>query len=286
MNLTEKAMLVRQAIKTWSGRMYDRAASEDIAQRNNALVDAGRYNKVLVDPAALAPITKIVSEARKHHYTNTLPWEDWGARLLPASRYFDYVQEQNRLQGLFEQEVRRFAADFPQHMAAAQSKLGGLFDPDDYPNAADIEGRFAFGFTFLPLPNEADFRVNLGTEEEKRVRSEIESSVQQMVNRATRNIWDRAYEAVSNMYERLADSDGRFKNSLVGNIRELVALMPSLNITDDPELERIRREMEARLCKYEPQSLREDPTIRADVARDAADILADMGAFMGQTNAA
>ena len=45
MNLTQDAMLVSLRISAWSGRLYDRQASNHVAAHHDATASAGRYNR-------------------------------------------------------------------------------------------------------------------------------------------------------------------------------------------------------------------------------------------------
>lgn len=281
MKLTEKAMLVRQSIQSWTGRKFDAVATNKIHQAEGAQADAGRYTKALVSRHALRDLSRIVSAARAHHYQNTLPWEDWGARLLPASRYFDYINEQRQFKQQFEQAAAKFCTNYSAYVDEARVTLGGLFRESDYPSASDIKDKFSFEFVFLPLPEQADFRVHLGEAEEARVRNDIESHVQEMLKRATQDIWARAYKVVSHMQTRLADTDAGFHKTLVGNIQELADLLPSLNIMDDPELAQLAKEMKQELCQYEPQTLRDDAEARKRTAAKAQSILDSMAGYIG-----
>ena len=85
MNLTHDAMLVSLRITAWSGRLYDRQASNHVAAHHDASASAGRYNKRLLPKAAFAALTATVSEARSQHYANSLPWDDQGSRLLTVA---------------------------------------------------------------------------------------------------------------------------------------------------------------------------------------------------------
>ena len=64
MNLTHDAMLVSLRITAWSGRLYDRQASNHVAANHDASANAGRYTKRLLPKAAFAALTATVSEAR------------------------------------------------------------------------------------------------------------------------------------------------------------------------------------------------------------------------------
>ena len=102
MDLTHDAMLVSLRISAWSGRLYDRKASNHVAVHHEASASAGRYNKCLLPKAAFAALTATMSKARSSHYEQTLPWDDQGSRLLTVANYEHYMQ---LLDGLRERMV-------------------------------------------------------------------------------------------------------------------------------------------------------------------------------------
>ena len=57
-------------------------------------------------------------------------------------------------------------------------------------------------------------------------------------------------------------------------------MIPALNFTDDPALEKIRQEIEKQITRYEPDDLRKDKTVRAAVAEEAKSIMDSMAGFM------
>ena len=71
MDLNRDAMLVGLHIAAWSGRLYDRQASDHVAVAHEASTGAGRYNKRLLPKAAFAALTATMSEARTKHYSPT-----------------------------------------------------------------------------------------------------------------------------------------------------------------------------------------------------------------------
>ena len=92
MNLTHDAMLVSLRISAWSGRLYDRKASNHVAVHHEASASAGRYNKCLLPKAAFAALTATMSKGRSSHYEQTLPWDDQGSRLLTVANYEHYME--------------------------------------------------------------------------------------------------------------------------------------------------------------------------------------------------
>ena len=88
------------------------------------------------------------------------------------------------------------------------------------------------------------------------------------------------HNAVDNMVVRLKDPTGKFHDTLVGNLQELVELIPKLNFTGDRHLESIRLQCAETLAVHAPQSLRDDMALRAKVATQAQEISAWMDAYM------
>jgi hypothetical protein len=145
----------------------------------------------------------------------------------------------------------------------------------------------------MPLPDANDFRVTLGDEEKDRIKRQITESVQASLNIATRELWQRLYEAVSHLAERLSaykvTEDGvehPFRDSVVTNLVKLIDVMPKLNVTGDPELERLTAEVRTSLL-VDPKDLRKSDTVRTDTAKAAAAIAQHMAGYMGgyQTSA-
>lgn len=292
-SLTQSAMLAKMQVRQWSGRKFDKDVSEEIADIHNA-TDAGRFNKLLMPRAATAPMLAAGLALRKHHATNTLPWAIDGVGLLPAKNFFPYMAEHRRLAILFDLERDRFIGGYEAAQDAARKQLGDMYNKADYPSADDLEGRIAVDVRVWPMPDASDFRVVLGDAEEARIRTEIEKSVNDAVAVAVRSLWQRVHDAVAAMHERLTvfrrDNAGKvhspFRDSLVGNLRELVELLPRLNLTDDPALESMRRRLADRLCSAEPEDLRKDDALRERYAAECAAVLEAMAAYTGAAPAA
>ena len=79
------------------------------------------------------------------------------------------------------------------------------------------------------------------------------------------------------MSERLAsDDEGKrkvFHGTILTNAHELVNLLSRLNITNDPQLEQARRELNAALTNTDLDTLKESDYIRENVKAKVDDIL-------------
>ena len=285
--LSARAMLCSLSISVWSARKHDLEASEEIAQRHGAQADAGRYHKVLVPKAALSEIQKIVSEARQEHYFMTLPWDDNGYRVLPAAAYMEHTDKMRALSNRFTPAVETLATQLNQLLEEAKIRLGGLFRAEDYPAPEELRAKYSFETKVLPLPDANDFRVTLAEEEKERIKRQITASVEASLQVGSRELWQRLYEAVSHMAQRLqaykVTGEGvehPFRDSVVTNLVKLVDILPKLNVTGDAELERLAEEARASLL-VDPQQLRSSEVLRTETAKTASAIASKMAPYLG-----
>jgi hypothetical protein len=279
MELNEKAMLVNLTISQWTARTIDRKATWEVLEKNGASRDSGRFNKLLVELSSVKRYQRAVNEARTFHYENTLPWSDDGTRILPAANYLKYTAEMRSLKAQFQEAVDDFIQEFPALVKQAQRTLGGLFNPSDYPHPHTLRGKFALDTHFFPLPDRGDFRVQLGADEQKAIQDQITTRVNESVKAAMADTWQRLHGAVKHMTEKLRDKDAIFRDSLIGNIKELCDLLPKLNLTDDPNLTKAIEDAKGALADLDPQELREDEAKRRDAAQAADDILSKMAGY-------
>lgn len=281
LNLTDKAMMVRLSISMWTARKYDRKISEEVAQREGVSADMGRYNKVLIAEDAMEKLKKIASAARNYHYEQTLPWSDNGDRLLPSANYMNYTAAMRSFKIDYENARAEFRDVYPSLVQDAKWNLKGMFRDADYPTTGEVEHKFDMQVEVNPIPIAEDFRVTLQTEEIDKIRAEIEQRAQEKTASAMKDLWQRLYDGVAHMAERLKDKENKFKDSLVENLIELCQLLPLLNVVEDPNLEQMRKDVESKLCIFTPKTLRTEMGERKQAAEDAEDIMKAMAGYMG-----
>lgn len=275
-----KVMLAELRVSQWTGRKSDKQASSEVAK--NHQVDAkmgGVYYKSLVSGDALDSIKTLVNEARAYHWRLTLPWADSGARVLSSALYFDYMAAMQDYGERFRAAVDLLMQEYPLYRQEAQRTLGTLFKESDYPTMEDLADRFAFRVHVTPMPVGADFRCDIGVEETERIRKDIEARTSEALKSATTDAYQRVYDVVNAFVDRLAQEKTVFRDTLVENARELAAILPGLNFTNDPVLARLTTEITSKLCVYHPQTLRTDAEVRRQTYEQALDIKKDMAAW-------
>lgn len=282
-NLSSRALLCSIHIHIWTARRYDRKISADVASQHNTKEEAGRYNKRLLPFEAVSydAVKLVGGQARAYHYTHTLPWGEDGIRILPSENFFEYTQAMADFKSDFESTSKKFCKEYPEMRKAAKKALNGMYRDEDYPDDRSIQNKFGFDIAFLPFPDAADFRVQLGDDQVDMVRQKITRQVEEATQVAMRDLWQRLYDAVETMSDKLHNPDAIFRDSLIGNLRDLCQLLPRLNFTGDKELEAMRKKVEIDLSKYNADALRQDKVLRSSVAAQAAAIRQAMAAYMG-----
>lgn len=262
-------MLVNLNIKQWSARKYDRKVSNEVSQ-NHAAQDAGRFNKILIAGEALKKIAKVGNSARTFHYAQTLPWGDNGDRILPSENFMNYAAEMAKFKSEFEALVSEFVSTYPSLKEDARARLNTLFDEADYPPQEFISKKFGLSFSYMPIADVNDFRVAISQEETDRIKLEIQAALDSRVKNAQEEMLKRIRIAVGNMAEALLVPDKVFRDSLVGNIEELVEVTPLLNFTKNEQIEKAVQMMKP-LC-VDPNQLRKDSAYRKEIADKARKI--------------
>ena len=135
----------------------------------------------------------------------------------------------------------------------------------------------------MPVPNN-DFRVNIADEELERIHDEVEARVKQAGQQAMQDVWQRLYDKVKHLADKLNDPKAVFRDSTVNHLVDICEMLPRLNVMDDPNLEAMRQEVEGKLSGLSKDSVVMSPTFRQTKIDEANDIAAKMAAFMGGLN--
>lgn len=277
--LSRSGLLVTVNISTYSGRKQDKRTQAEVvtAKGSGSARAASVYKHLFSDCPELDAITKFQARARARHYELTLPWSDSGVRLLPAASLLDYKAEMNRYVDAFELLVEKFLDKYDLLVSASAFKLGTLFDRSEYPKREDVARRFSFVLDFAPLPTAGDFRVDVENEALQDLADAYERRMADRLAAAQQDAWSRTYEALSRLKDRLTlNEDGSrktFHATTVTNAQDLCEALTQLNITQDPALEKARRQLEEALMGVAPETLRKEEGERLVVLEKVSAIL-------------
>lgn len=278
-------LLYRPSLSVWTARKKDKDESSKVNSSAGAVDGAANVHKALLpENPELKAVQQWATSFRDWIYKTTLPWDDTGWRIGRAQRHMDFMAEAGDRIRVGEQMVDDFIATYEQSIEKAKFTLNGMFNPMDYPTAGEVRLKFSFTIEAMTMPNTEDFRVVDGVEQDEvdRLVQVATSATEQRIADAMREAYSRLYEVVTKMASTLQQYGNKdikkFNNSLLGNITALTAIMPALNLTDDPKLAELTRLAE-RLTTYNLGDLREVDETREAAIREASQ-LAKQFAFL------
>ena len=276
--LASSAMLVELNISNWAGRKKDNRASADVTSQNYAATGVANVNKkLLANNADLKAIQTHVTAMRNMHAAMTMPWSNSGLRLLPTAQYFKYTGAMSDMENKFWDLVNAFLGKYNDAVIDVQMLLGDLFSRDDYPTAEELQRKYRVHINYMPLPDAGDFRIDISNEALREVKEQYADFYTTQYNTAMNDVWTRLHKALTNMSERLdygSKEDKKvFRDSLVGNVNDMVELLRVCNVTSSPQMAQMADKLEEAMAGVTPDGLREDDTFRAETKRAVDDAI-------------
>jgi hypothetical protein len=285
-SIGSSAMLVELSISSWTARKLDKKVSAEVDVAKNTKVSAVNVNKnLMAGTGVLDKIIKYAAGARAWHVAQTLPWSDNGSRLLPMSNFMAYKEQLAVMEDNFNALVDKFVDSYPELISAAAFQLGDLFDRNEYPDVNSLKNRFKFNYSFFPVPNAGDFRVDINEEAKAEIIANCNKAHQDRLENAMKDAWKRLHDCLERMSDRLTvdivkDEDGNsshemrvFRDTLMENAIEMVDMLKHLNITKDPNMEQARQALKSAISNYDLDDLRSSMTARNAVKTQVDAIL-------------
>lgn len=269
--LSSSAMLLDLNISTYTGRKQDKATAAEVnaAKNTKSKTAASVYKSLFTEDADLEAITSYAGKVRSWLYSVTLPWSDAGTRLVPTKAFFDISHELAQHEQEFNRLVSVFIQNYSVKISAQAFKLGALFDPKEYPSVDDVARKFALRYNFTPVPEVGDFRVDIPAEAVALLKQDFEQTTKLRLQEAMNEPWERLYEEVTHIRNKMTDKEdgkpNKLYESMLENALSLCRTLDSLNIMGDPDLEAARRALELSLTDVDIKTLRQSPEVRASL---------------------
>jgi hypothetical protein len=281
-NIDTCALLVEFNASVWTARKLDKSATDEVVVNKRAAAkDAARVNKhLLAGRGELDVIQKHVGEVRSFVYDNTLPWSDSGIRLLPSVKFLEFNDRMAQFEQQFVDLVNEFVQVYPSLITAQAMALGDMFDRSEYPSAGEMAHKFSFRLNYMPVPKAGDFRIDVGNEAQEELQKKLAKLADERVEFAMKDARERLKAHLDRMMERLKVEEvngkvqkSRIHDSLVEGGLELCGALTALNITQDPELEKARVQLESLLRTVDVDDLRKHDSARVEVRTQVAEII-------------
>lgn len=279
--LNQKAMLVHLRMSTWTGRTKDSTVTKEVVARKHSSGDSGAWWTYLVPRHALRNIFTTQTACRNMHFKYTLPWQDGGMRILPSALFIKYTSQMRKVIATHEEAIRDFLKEYPTIVSEARNRLGELIKGRKFPTVSEIRHKFGVRQDVLPMPSVKDFRVDLSNDDVENIRKNISTSIENMTATAMTSLWTQLTELVDKIQDTMKQPKKIFRDSLIDNLKNFIELVPKMNLTNNKELEVIRKEVTSKLANLKPMDLRESKADRKAAAKSAKEILNKIKGYTG-----
>ena len=270
---------------TWFGvRKSLTAAQKAIAAESfgaeGEFLSAG---KKLIDTKhpAFRAVTAIRGRVQAVWKGMTLPYPEPGVRLLRRDQIDRFAAQMTDLRAELNDEVARLDAHFAELMAAAQRRLGRLYNPRDYPES--LVGLFGMEWDF-PSVEPPSYLQQLNPELYEQERQRMAARFDEAVRLAEQAFAEELSRIVAHLTERLSGAeDGRpkvFRDSVVNNLSEFFERFRSLNVRSNEDLDNLVAQAQQVVRGVAPQNLRDDTSLRQRVAGQLASVQASLDGWM------
>jgi len=285
---TPNAVLVRLRISQFGNNRNDRRLTAEVKRDKQLGDESGNWTKHRFPPGPLKAIGSVASKLRQAHYALTLPYED-GQRIVTSGTLARYEAEVANMRTAFNDAINALAPrepmgskekpDYNWMLAEARQMHNGRFDASEYTDWDGFKAQFAATVQFTPFPAASHFINTVSGSALARMRADLTAQNDTRIRQAVADTWWRLIQPVRHMAEKLASPDAVFRDTLVDNVREMTALIPALNLTNDSRLTGAARDIETAFAGLSAQTLRENKVERKAVAEAAARIVAQFGSL-------
>ena len=282
-DLLSKAMLIKFSSSCWGVSVHDRSIEGEVAEKHDTNVTMLRFRKTLLKSEARTAYKTVCREAYAYHRTMTLMWDE-GVGLLPATLFWDYNEKMEAFKRQADEHadafVKEYRAQWNNGMESYKKELGDLFNREDYPPPDSVRHKFGIKIRVRGLENPNDFRVQLGSGQTAAVKAQMMEDLKSDIAEMMREPYERLNAVITKVHAKLSEGDSIFRDTLIENVKELVGVLPALNVTGDKTLAALVDKIKKEICVDDIEALRKDNKFRASVAKSASEILKGMRGYI------
>lgn len=270
---------------TWLGTRKS-LTTEQKNQAADSFGAEGKFlsaGKKLLDTShpAFKAVTAIKGRCQGYWRAISLPYPEPGIRLIPQRTLGDFDRQISSFQEELSAAVEELDRHYGDLRSAARRRLGGLFDPSDYP--VSLLGLFGIEHEYPSVepPNYLrQLNPALYEQECQRLRARFDKAVQL----AEQAFIEELSKLVEHLGERLSgDTDGKpkvFRDSVVTNLGEFFDRFRTLNVQSNEELDELVQRAQRMMSGVEPQQLRDNAALRQRVATQLSSVQSSLDGLM------
>lgn len=260
------------------GSIADKKTTDEILEKKKAKKDRGSFRKKLfVDVKSL----KAVTNKMYHEYKmKTTAWEE-GKRLMPVQFFEEITKLHRDCSDELEQALIEFSKNYESFKEQAKNELAELYDENEFPTFGEFKRKWKIRLDFFPIPESNHFILKA----EKNLLNEMKKSFEDAINNkqlvAIEETKSRIFETINKIIERLSDKNMKFSRQgkeVMDTVRELVDLLPVLNLFDDANIIKMIQDLKESLYEVTDEDLK-NKTKRKKVLTETKKLLDKMSDY-------
>ena len=223
----------------------------------------------------IAPVLKLIHDARSYVAARTVDYPDPGIRLIRLDQIESMTAEINKRKGELSKCLDELDEHWEEVKEDARERLKELYIESDYPAVPSTGFGIELSFPAIaPDDRLKKLHPDLYAAEQARVAAKFQEAIEQAEALAAAKM----QELLGHFLERLSPSeDGKPKKlheSTLGNIRDAVEAFKSTTIGSNEQLDQIVAEIEALSAGVDAKSIRKaSPEGRSDIEKQFAAML-------------
>ena len=197
----------------------------------------------------------------------SLPFPEPGIRLIRQQDVSAVQVQLTTLKAELTEAVEQLDQQYDALKATARERLGTLFNPADYPDSLRSLFDVSWDFPNVEPPSYLEqLSPELYRQESQRVTARFDEAIQL----AETAFIEELSRLVSHLTERISGSeDGQpkvFRDSAIANLTEFFQRFRELNVRSNAQLDDLVEQSQRVIRGVEPQTLRDNETVRLHVA--------------------
>jgi ElaB/YqjD/DUF883 family membrane-anchored ribosome-binding protein len=239
---------------------------------------AGAYlsaRKKLLDTqhAAFKEVTAVRGRLLSYWKGVSLPYPESGVRLIKHAQVERFHEQMSDFREELDVAVAKLDRHCGELKSAARTRLGSLYEPDDYPDS--LVGWFGVEWDFSSV-EPPEYLLQLNREIYEQEKERVAQRFQQAVELAEQAFLSEFAKLIGHLTERLRDSeDGTkkvFRDSAITNLVEFFDRFRQLNVRSNQDLDALVDRAQQVVRGVGAQDLRSNGELRQRIADHLAQV--------------
>jgi len=281
-SISSSALLVSFKVTLPTFRRKDKKATKEVTHNNGADRKVVNVTKALLGECEEYRLlnTHVGDTRNNSYYARTLPWHDKGARFLTTVAHFDFHEDMtDRINTGYELWDKFLNVYEYQRDVLAKQSLGALWNPEEYPTLSYLQDNgFKMWLDYDIIPDAGDIRVDLPAQALEYVTSQVQQGNDARLNAAMSDLWYQLHDQLNVFIKSLHVDDttgkgNRVYDTVFERLLALTDMLHSCNVTNDPQMDAMRRKLSAAIGSVSTDAIKNSPTLRENTRNKLTEAL-------------